>query len=169
MAQFLGEVRWFSFPTVPQGWASCSGQLLPINQNQALFSLLGTTYGGNGVTSFALPDLRGRAPVHMGPTLPQGAAGGAARHTLTVAEMPGHTHPVTMSSALATLSNPAGALLGKKGRLGRDLYSDTGTAVEMHSGATTGAGAGQSHENMQPYITFNACICITSGIFPSQN
>ena len=170
MAEFLGEIRWFSFGFAPQGWVQCNGQTLPINQNQALFSLLGTAYGGNGTTTFLLPDLRGRAPIHFddGGGIALGAKGGAAKHTLTPAELPQHTHFVTMSSALATLSNPANAVLGKKGRLGRDLYTNTGLGVTAHAATTTAVGSGQPHENMQPYIIFNACIC-TIGIFPSQN
>lgn len=165
---FLGEIRLMSFSLVPRGWAACNGQFLPINQNQALFSLLGTQYGGNGQTTFALPNLRGRAPVHMGPEIDIGQAGGSASHTLTLAETGAHSHTVNQSNALATLANPAGAVLGKKGRLGRDLYAAPDNLVSTNAQCTTSVGGSQPHENRQPYSVLNACIALT-GIFPSRN
>jgi microcystin-dependent protein len=165
---FLGEIRLMSFVVIPPGWAPCNGQFLPINQNQALFALLGTNYGGNGQTTFALPDLRGRAPVHVGNGTSIGEAGGKATHTLTLSETPGHTHTVDVSNALATLASPSGAALGKKGRLGRDLYAAPNNLVSTNPQCTTSVGGSQPHENRQPYSVLQACIALT-GIFPSRN
>jgi microcystin-dependent protein len=165
---FLGEIRLMSFLVVPQGWAKCNGQFLPINQNQALFALLGTQYGGNGQTTFALPDLRGRVPVHVGNGVVIGEAGGKATHTLTLAETAGHAHTMDVSNALATLASPAGATLGKKGRLGRDLYAAPDNMVSTNTQCTTSVGGSQPHENRQPYTVLQACIALT-GIFPSRN
>lgn len=165
---YLGEIRWVSFNYTPQGWAFCNGQFLPINQNQALFSLLGTTYGGNGQTTFALPNLRGRVPVHMGNGTELGEAGGASSVTLTLAQMAAHSHQVNTSNALATSNSPAGGLIGKKGRLGRDMYTAPAGEFAMATACTTSIGGAQPHENMQPSLTLNAIIAL-QGIFPSQN
>jgi microcystin-dependent protein len=164
---FLGEIKLMAFNVVPPGWALCNGQFLPINQNQALFSLLGTTYGGNGQTTFALPDLRGRTPLHFGPEYALGTSGGAMVHAVSVAEAGSHTHAVDMSNALATSANPAGAVLGKKGRLGRDLYAEPSNLVSASPTATTSTGGGQPHNNMQPYTVLQACIAVM-GVFPSR-
>jgi microcystin-dependent protein len=163
---FLAEIRLVSFNFPPQGWALCNGQFLPINQNQALFSLLGTNYGGNGQTTFALPDLRGRAAVHFGNEIGLGERGGAGSHTLTASQMPAHGHYVNMSNAIATSATPTGAVIGKKGRLGRDLYGNFANPATLAS-STTAVGGSQAHENTQPYLGVYAVIAL-QGIFPSQ-
>jgi microcystin-dependent protein len=168
MDPFLGEIKLMSFNFPPRGWALCNGQLLPINQNQALFALLGTTYGGDGRVTFALPNLRGRTMVHNGSELTLGQTGGASSHTLSVAETGAHGHGLTMSNALATSANPAGAVIGKKGRLGRDLYAAPTNLGTLNDVSTSRVGGGQAHNNMQPYTVLNACIAL-QGIFPSQN
>lgn len=163
---FLAEVRICSFNFAPQGWAFCNGQLLPINQNQALFSLLGTTFGGDGQTNFALPDLRGRFPMHFGNGHFLGERGGETAHTLTAQEMPVHTHAVTASGATGTLADPAGALWAASST--RDnLYVASPNTV-MSSSAVAMAGGSQSHENMPPYHALNFVIALV-GIFPSRN
>lgn len=172
--QFIGEIRIFSFSFAPRGWALTNGQLLPINQNQALFSLLGTFYGGNGQTTFALPNLQDRTPLHAGitssGTYVQGSVGGEAAHTLTLAEMPAHTH-----SVLATTNNAAAIALGPENAIAasgahQPYRSGAVQAVTMKAGigaAQTG-GSGQPHANLQPYLAVNFCIAI-QGIFPSRN
>lgn len=162
---FLGEIRTFGFNFAPRGWAFCNGQLLPIAQNTALFSLLGTTYGGNGQTTFALPELRGRAPVHVGqgpglPLVDQGETGGETAHTLIVSEQPAHSHPIGATQGGATASRPAGKVCSAGGS-----YSDTSDANMQPTGA---AGGGQPHNNMQPYLGLNFCIAL-EGIFPSRS
>lgn len=165
---YLGEIRMISFNFPPKGWAMCNGQLLPINQNQALFSLLGTRYGGNGVTTFALPDLRGRMPVHMGGSFSLGQSGGEEAHTLTVAEMPQHMHAPKANTGLATSTNPANALIGKQGRSGRALFGAPANLTSLHPASVTTAGASQPHENMQPFLGLNFAIAL-QGVFPSSN
>jgi microcystin-dependent protein len=164
---FLAEIRLVSFNFPPKGWALCNGQFMPINQNQALFSLLGTTYGGNGQTTFALPDLRGRSAIHFGGNYVLGQTGGAASHTLNASEMAAHGHYVTMSNAIATSASPAGAVIGKKGRLGRDVYGNLANAATLVN-STTQIGGSQPHENNQPFLGLTAVIAL-QGIFPSQN
>ncbi len=161
---FIGEIQIFPFGFVPRGWAQCNGQLLPINQYQALFSLLGTMYGGDGRTTFALPDLRGRAPLGVGPGYDQGQRAGEEAHTLYVAEMPAHGHGATASSAAPSTASPAGA-----------AWADTGASsyaaspnAQMASNAVTPAGGGQPHENRSPYLTLNFCIAL-AGVFPSRS
>jgi microcystin-dependent protein len=166
---FLGEIRMMSFNFAPKGWAQCNGQFLPINQNQGLFALLGTTFGGNGQTTFALPDLRGRVPVHAGNgSIPLGTSGGAENVTLSQGQIPVHTHALHMSSALATSASPGGALLGKKGRLGRDLFAAPGNTSALSPDAVSSVGGGQPHTNMQPFLTICYAIAL-QGIFPSPN
>lgn len=166
---FLSEIRLMSFAFAPKGWALCNGQLLPINQNQALFSLLGTTFGGDGRVNFALPDLRGRVPVHVdNNAYLLGTRGGAENVTLAENQMPAHTHTLHISSALATSASPLGALPGKKGRLGRDLFAAPGNTAALSPDAVTSAGGGQPHTNMQPYLTICYAIAL-QGIFPSPN
>lgn len=168
---FLSEIRMMSFNFPPKGWAFCNGQLLPINQNQALFSLLGTAYGGDGRTNFALPDLRGRVPMHVGQEIGGvGGTGGQETVTLTQAQLPAHAHALQATTALATSGSPAGALPGKKGRLGRDLYAipDAQKLVALNANAVTSRGGSQPHQNMQPYLTINFAIAL-QGIFPSPN
>jgi microcystin-dependent protein len=166
---FLGEIRQASFQFAPKGWALCNGQLLPINQNQALFSLLGTTYGGDGRTNFALPDLRGRSPAHFSPTLPLGARVGEENHTLTSNELPPHNHALQGSTDLSNSSSPAGNVTAAKGRGGKDIYAPGGSPVQpMSPQAISPAGGNQPHNNMQPFTTLNFIIALT-GIFPSRN
>jgi microcystin-dependent protein len=165
---FLAEIRIMSFAFPPKGWALCNGQLLPINQNQALFSLLGTTYGGNGQTTFALPDLRGRAPLHVGGGFVLGESAGQESVTLLASQLPTHAHAVRADAGVATASLPAEALLAKKPRFGANIYAAPQNLVELRSDAVASAGGGQPHENMQPFLTLNFVIAL-SGIYPSQN
>jgi microcystin-dependent protein len=165
---FISETRLFSFIFAPNGWALCNGQFLPINQNQALFSLLGTTYGGNGSTTFALPDLRGRVPIHAGNGYTLGQSGGSSTHTLSQSEMPTHVHSVNVSAKRANLVSPASATFGQTVS---PMYSDSspgGTyeTVSVGGPTLTSVGGSQAHTNMQPYLTLNFCIAL-QGIFPS--
>lgn len=166
---FLAEIRIFPFGKVPRGWAACNGQLLPINQNQALFALLGTTYGGDGRVTFGLPNLQGRVAVGagQGPGLPAvtlGQSQGEENHTLTVNELPMHVHIATANSDTATAVSPAGAVWANSAAL---PYSSAGGST-MNAAAVTAAGGSQPHANMQPYQVLNYCIA-TQGIFPSRN
>lgn len=166
---FLGEIRQASFAFAPKGWALCNGQLLPINQNQALFSILGTTYGGDGRTTFALPDLRGRSPLHTSASIPLGSKLGEEAHTLTVNEIPTHGHGLQGSSDLSNNAAPVGNALAAKGRGGRDIYAAGGSPLQpLSPQAIAPAGNSQPHENMQPFTTINFIIALT-GIFPSRN
>ena len=169
---FLSEIRITSFPFAPKGWALCNGQLLPINQNQALFSLLGTTYGGDGRVNFSLPNLQGRAPVHFGNGVALGESGGAATHTLTVAETAGHTHRMRATTDFTNTTVPGGALTAAKKRGGANIYGAAGSAnVSMHAASiapTAGPANAQPHENMAPFLTLNYIISLF-GIFPSPN
>src|SRR5258708_3443760 len=146
---YIGEIRIFSFGFAPKGWAQCNGQLLPINQNQALFSLLGTTYGGDGRVNFALPNLQGRVPMHVGNGHIQGERAGEAAHTLIASEMPAQTHTVTACSDQAILASPSGNLWGKDAS---SPYAAGGN-VTMAAAAVTTVGGSQAHENMSPYLT----------------
>ena len=160
---FLGEVRVFSFVFPPKGWALCNGQLLPINQNQALFSLLGTTFGGDGRTSFGLPDLRARTPIHAGSGHTLGERGGEQAHTLTSAEMPTHTHVMSGLGSAATSPVPTGAPLA----VVNNAYTSATNLVAMAPAAVSNTGGSQPHLNMQPFLTLSFCIAL-QGIFPSQ-
>jgi microcystin-dependent protein len=160
---FLGEVRIFSFGFAPRGWAFCNGALLSIQQNTALFSLLGTMYGGDGITNFALPDLRGRAPVHIGTGFPQGQKGGEETHLLTANEIPAHTHQATASSNAGSQPDPGNAFWANAGQT---AFGTTANAVM--AGTALGLVGGQPHNNMQPYLVLNCCIALV-GIFPSRN
>lgn len=161
---FIGEVKIMAFNFAPKGWAACNGQLLPINQNQALFSLLGTTYGGDGRVNFALPNLQGRVPLHLGNGFTQGQAGGEAAHTLSIGELPTHTHTPGASSAGASVSNPVGNLWADAGK---NNYN-TATNTTMAPQAISNVGGSQPHDNMSPYLVLNFCIAL-QGVFPSQN
>jgi len=166
---FLAEIRICSFNFAPRGWALCSGQLLPINQNQALFSLLGTTYGGDGRVNFGLPDLRGRAPMHFSAGITLGERAGEENHTLTLAEAPAHQHRLRASTDFTNTGVPGGALTAAKKRGGINIYGTAGTAnVNMHPGSVSPAGQTQAHGNMQPFLTLNFVIAL-QGIFPSPN
>ncbi len=163
---FLGEIRLMPFNFAPQGWAQCNGQLLPINQNQALFSLLGTMYGGDGRVNFALPDLRGRVPIHMGSGHTQGERGGEQGHTLSIAELPTHTHAFNATSAAGTAPVPAAAYLAASPD---QPYAGTdGNLAALNTASISSTGGSQAHPNMQPYLALNFCIAL-QGIFPSQN
>jgi microcystin-dependent protein len=162
---FLGELKIVSFAYAPKGWAMCNGQQLPINQNQALFSILGTTYGGNGQTTFALPDLRGRVSCHSGASLDLGQAGGEIAHTVTQSEMPAHNHFLTATSTAGTALIPAGQLLGSGAT---QFYAPPANLATMSAGSITSIGGSQPHENRQPFLTLNVIIAL-QGIFPSQN
>jgi len=159
---FLGEVRVFSFVFPPKGWALCNGQLLPINQNQALFSLLGTTFGGDGRVNFALPDLRARTPIHAGSGHTLGERGGEQAHTLTIAEMPTHTHVLSGLGSAATSPVPTGAALAAV----NNAYTPATNLMAMAPAAVTNVGGSQPHLNMQPFLTLSFCIAL-QGIFPS--
>jgi len=161
---FLGEVKIISWNFPPKGWAFCNGQFLPINQNQALFSLLGTTYGGNGQTTFALPDLRGRAPVHFGQSITQGEAAGQTAHTITMSEMPAHNHLPQGNTAAPSQGLPGGNYWA--GIAGS--YSDLSPDNSMNPASITSVGGSQPHQNMQPYLVVNFIIAL-QGIFPSRN
>ena len=163
---FLSEIRIMSFDFAPKGWALCNGQLLPINQNQALFALLGTTYGGNGQTTFALPDLRDRVPMHVGGGHTLGERGGEQAHTLSVAEVAQHTHGLNASSSDATADTPAAAQVLAKAAI--DLYRAPTTLVAMEPAVVSNVGGSQAHPNMQPFLTLSFCIAL-QGIFPSRN
>jgi microcystin-dependent protein len=160
---FLGELRIMSFNFAPQGWAMCNGQFLPINQNQALFSLLGTTYGGNGQTTFALPDLRGQVPIHFG-THTLGEKGGKPAHTLNMGEMPAHTHFLSAASDNADQPIFAGNLFGAAA----GLYGPPNNLTTLVPQTITNTGGSQAHENRQPFLVLTFCIALV-GIFPSRN
>ena len=164
---FIAEIKIVGFNFAPRGWASCDGQLLPINQNQALFSLLGTIYGGDGRTTFALPDLRGRTPTHSGDTMRQGQVGGEERHTLTTAEIPNHRHPINASSRAADAAVAAGNVLGAPGSQIYGAHASA-TATPLIASSIAASGGNQAHENMQPYLTVHFVIALT-GTFPSRN
>ena len=153
-----------SFQFAPKGWALCNGQLLPINQNQALFSLLGTTFGGDGRVNFALPDLRGRTPIHVGEGHILGEKGGEQAHTLSVTEMPQHVHALNAASDNAAVDPPGGNLLAT----GANQYAPAPPNTTLVPSSVGNAGGSQAHLNMQPYLTISFCIAL-QGIFPSPN
>ena len=167
---FIGEVKMLSFNYAPRGWAPCNGQLLPINQNQALFSLLGTTYGGNGQTTFGLPNLQGRVPIHVGGGYPQGQMLGGTTHTVTVAEMPAHLHSLVADSTPAPQQdgNVPAATKRVAASTAQNLYGPPTSLVAMSANVIGLTGGSQPHENMQPYTTIMFCIALI-GIFPSRN
>jgi len=164
---FLSEIKIFAFNFPPKGWAFCNGQLLPINQNQALFALLGTSYGGNGQTTFALPNFQGKVPIHFGnnsyPSV--GVTGGEYAHTLTQQEMPTHVHPLNVSStATGGSASPAGRVLGGA----NNAYHTPASLTTLNPGTIVSTGGSQAHENKSPYTVLNFCIAL-QGIFPSRN
>lgn len=169
---YLSEIRIMSFNFAPQGWAQCNGQLLPINQNQALFSLLGTTFGGNGQTNFALPDLRGRTPIHFGNGHTLGEKAGQEAHTLTISALPEHTHVMNAkapANGSGNVAQPVGAFLSNSAPA--EIYnSGAGNpGVLTPTPATiSNVGGSQAHENRQPFLTLTFCIAL-QGLFPSPN
>ena len=160
---FLSEIRIMSFIFAPKGWALCNGQLMPINQNQALFSLLGTTFGGDGRVNFALPDLRGRTPIHVGSGHTLGEKGGEQAHTLSIAELPVHTHFVNVNSGVGNTTTPNNAVLAKAPS---NTYGPASSLVATNAASSTATGGSQAHLNMQPFLTLSFCIAL-QGIFPS--
>lgn len=161
---FLSEIRLMSFSFPPKGWALCNGQFLQINQNQALFALLGTTFGGNGQTTFALPDLRGRVPIHVGSGHTLGERGGEVAHTLTQQEMPMHAHIQNVTNSNGTTPAPAGNVLAAA----NNMYHSPANLTTMNPQTIGTVGGSQAHQNMQPYLTLSFCIAL-QGIFPSPN
>src|SRR5215831_14216059 len=161
---FLSEIRIMSFGFPPKGWAFCQGQLLPINQNQALFSLLGVTYGGDGRVNFALPNLQGRTAVHVGSGLALGQTGGELAHTLNMTELPTHMHFVQATNNAGASDSATNNVLAQAGM---NLYGPLSSGTTMASAALANVGGNQSHQNMQPYLVLNFCIAL-QGIFPSQ-
>lgn len=159
---FMSEIRLMSFSFAPKGWAQCNGQLLPISQNQALFSLLGTTFGGDGRVNFALPDLRGRVPIHVGSGHTLGERAGEQGHTLSISELPTHTHVLNGSSANASTNAPTNNLLA----VSNNVYHGPTSLVALNAGSVTNTGGSQAHQNMEPFLTINFCIAL-QGIFPS--
>lgn len=166
---FLAEVRIVGFNFAPRGWAFCDGQILPISQNQSLYSLLGTTYGGDGRTSFALPDLRGRVPIHVGSSNGAvhllGQKSGEEMHTLSAAEMPQHDHELRANSAAASATDAEGNVYANSDF---NVYADPAGLRPMANGTVLNVGGGQAHENMQPFLALNFCIAL-QGLFPSRN
>jgi len=167
---FLSEIKIMSFNFPPKGWAFCNGQFLPINQNQALFALLGTTYGGNGQTNFALPDFRGKVPIHMGNVHTLGERGGQESHTLTISELPTHTHQVNAISTATTSNNTNSPVNNYFATTSpATLYvSNMANLTSLAGNTILNTGGSQPHTNQQPYLVLNFCIAL-QGIFPSQN
>jgi microcystin-dependent protein len=167
---FVAEIRIFPFNFAPKGWAWCDGQLMPLSQNTALFSLLGTTYGGNGKSNFALPDLQGRAPMHpgQGPGLSLhdlGETGGSETVTLLESEIPAHSHAVSVSQADALVGSPVGQQFATG--IGIGMYATPGALTQLNPSALAPAGGDQPHNNLQPYLTFYFCIAL-QGVFPPR-
>jgi microcystin-dependent protein len=165
---FLSEIRIMSFGFAPKGWALCNGQLLPINQNQALFSLLGTAYGGDGRVNFGLPNLQGRAPIHFGSGHTIGERGGEQAHTLSIGELTTHVHTMnaTSNAAVAGTFPDTNTILAQAS--GDFIYNDPANPVTLAPNASTNTGGSQAHLNMQPFLVLTFCIAL-QGIFPSQN
>lgn len=162
---FLSEIKIVSFNFAPKGWALCNGQLLPINQNQALFALLGTTYGGNGQTNFALPNVRGRVPIHMGNGHTLGEAAGSTAVTVNIQQLPTHTHPLNGTIVAATLDTPTNNLVAKTSI---NSFGGPASLGALAAGTVTNVGGSQPHNNMMPYLVLNFIIAL-QGIFPSRN
>ena len=161
---FLSEIKLVSFNFPPKGWALCNGQLLPINQNQALFALLGTTYGGNGQTNFALPNLRGRTPIHMGNGHTLGEAAGSTSVTINIQQLPTHIHALLANNGNATQANPANAFFAAA----NNLYQTPQNLTTINPATVSSVGGSQPHNNMMPYLVLNFIIAL-QGIFPSRN
>lgn len=165
MAQpYVGEIRMFAGNFAPAGWMFCEGQLLPISENETLFQLIGTTYGGDGQSTFALPDLRGRLPVHQGNGFILAETGGAEEITLTVSQIPAHSHPLLSANAVANDPNPSNNVLGESSAV--SLYNSANAAAAMAPQSISSVGGSQPHTNFQPYLCINYIISLF-GIFPS--
>lgn len=163
---FLSEIKIMSFNFPPKGWAFCNGQLMPINQNQALFSLLGTTYGGDGRVNFGLPNLQGNVPIHMGSGHTLGERGGEQAHTLSISELPTHVHSAVAASTTGTQPIPTNGFLAQESR--KPYGAPDNNLVALNPASIGNVGGSQPHLNMQPFLTLNFCIAL-QGIFPSQN
>jgi microcystin-dependent protein len=163
---FLGEIKIVSFNFPPKGWALCQGQLLPINQNQALFALLGTTYGGNGQTTFALPNLRGQVPLHMGNGHTLGERAGTSSVTLSIQQLPAHLHRAQASTDTGTTLIPSNTVVLAK--RAAEIYHAPTNLASLNPGTVTSVGGAQPHNNMMPYLVLNFIIAL-QGIFPSRN
>jgi microcystin-dependent protein len=173
--QYVGELRIFPFTFAPRGWALCNGQTLAINQNTALFSVIGTYFGGNGTTSFQLPNLQGRAPMHVAQGYDLGQTGGEVAHTLLLTEIPSHTHSANAVATAANIASPVGANLAEpvahtttNGNINVSAYGSGGLLIAMAPNAVANAGSSQAHNNMSPFLVLSVCISLT-GIFPSRN
>ena len=161
---FLSEIKLVSFNFPPKGWALCNGQLLPINQNQALFALLGTTFGGNGQTNFALPNLRGRVPIHFGNGHTLGEAAGSTSVTVNIQQMPTHLHQLQATNSATNAADPTGAFFGEVST----MYGPPNSLTTISAQTVASVGGSQPHNNMMPYLVLNFVIAL-QGIFPSQN
>jgi microcystin-dependent protein len=162
---FVGEIRMFGGNFAPAGWMFCEGQLLPISENETLFNLIGTMYGGDGQETFALPDLRGRIPIHVGNGFIQAETGGVEEVTLTTQQIPIHTHPFVASTAGATQTSPTGQVIAQSGQ--RAVYTEDSTTTNLAPSAISQVGGSQPHTNFQPYLCINFIISLF-GIFPHQ-
>lgn len=163
---FIGEIRMAGFNFAPAGWATCDGQLVPISENDALFNLIGTTYGGDGQETFALPNLQGRVPVHQGNSYVLGELSGTEDVTLTVSQMPAHTHPMQATLDNATKSDPAGNIIARTGSF--NLYLQGAPVQAMAATAVTSSGGSQPHDNMMPFLVVNFIIALF-GIYPTPS
>jgi len=163
---YLGQIEYYAFNFSPRGWTTCAGQILPINQNQSLYSLLGTTYGGDGRTSFALPDMRGRTPIHPNGSFQLGQRSGEETHSLNISEMPSHTHLLQATTNNGNQTTPTGNTMAFDAP--DETYSDATPNVTMHNSSIGTTGRGQGHNNMPPYLVINCNIAI-QGLFPSRN
>lgn len=163
---FIGEIRFVGFNFAPQGWALCNGQIMSIQQNTALFALIGTTYGGDGITNFALPNLQGRMPLHQGSGFVIGQSGGQESVTLTVAQMPKHTHTLKASSATANSAAPGSEVLANSSA--SPIYNSVTPDTQLNKASISATGGNQPVATMPPYLTLN-CIIALEGIFPSRN
>lgn len=162
---YVGEIRMFGGNFAPQGWMFCEGQLLPISENETLFQLIGTTYGGDGLSTFALPDLRSRIPIHQGNSFILGETGGVEDVTLTVNQLPVHTHALLASSDLASDANPGGRVVAQDAVAGSDLYLEDVPDATMATTSISPIGGSQPHTNIQPYLCVSFIISLF-GVFP---